>query len=208
MEYSDIIEEQKDRLRVELKWWPNFFYHFTDVHNVVNILHSGWIMSREKVTSTGMMVNDNASRAVLNATNQENKRYGRLYFRPLTPTQYHNEGYKPEGVKDSTLDASCPVPIFLCLNALATLRYPGTLFAEKGLSGSRHDIREGVEEFAKLNFDKIYHEGSYDEDNRDIKDYRHSEVIREDGFPVEPLLQCILCRTPAEKDTLLYLMKW
>lgn len=48
MEYSDIMEEQKDRLRAELKWWPNFFYHFTDVHNVVNILRSGWIMSRER----------------------------------------------------------------------------------------------------------------------------------------------------------------
>lgn len=84
--------------------------------------------------------------------------------------------------------------LFFCLNASATLRYPGTLFVEKGLSGSRHDVSEGVEEFAKLNFGKIYHEGSYDEDNWDIKDYRHSEVIREDGFLVEPLLQCILCR--------------
>lgn len=55
-------------------------------------------------------------------------------FRLLTPTQYHNEGYKPEEIRDNTINANCPVPVFLCLSANATLSLDGTLFAEKGLA--------------------------------------------------------------------------
>ena len=106
MRYTDVLEEQKMRLEPELKWWPSFFYHFTDVHNVVNILKTGWIMSREHALAAGMMVKDNASCAVISATSYENKRYGRLYFRPLTPTQYHSEGYKPEKVRNPDINAS------------------------------------------------------------------------------------------------------
>lgn len=207
MEYADILKVQKQRMRGELKWWPDFFYHFTDVHNAIGILQSGWILSRERAAGTGAMVKDNASRAVINATNAENKRYGRLFFRPLTPTQYHSEGYKPLTIRDEQINANCPVPIFLCLDAVRTLMYPGTQFAEKGIAGERHQIQQGVEAFSNLNFEKIYHEGPYGPEDRDIKDYRHSEVIRLDGFPVEPLLRCILCRTAAEKETLLYMIR-
>ena len=208
MEYRDILMRQKDRMRKDLEWWPNFFYHFTDVHNAVNILKSGWIFSRDKAADEGVMVNNNASRAVIDVTTSQSKGYGRLYFRPLTPTQYHNEGYKPLKVRNPEINASCPVPVFLCLSSVATLNYPGTKFAEKGLAGNRGIIQEGVEKFSLLNFEKIYHEGGYDPVNDgDIKEYRHSEVIHEGGFPVEPLLKCILCRTDAEKETLLYLIK-
>lgn len=110
-------------------------------------------------------------------------------------------------MRKSELNASCPVPIFFCLNANATLHYYGTKFAEKGISGHRHNIQHGVEKFAELNFSKIYHDGWFSEEEKDIIEYRHSEVIREEGFPVEPLLKCILCRSVAEKETLLFLLK-
>jgi len=97
--------------------------------------------------------------------------------------------------------------VFFCLNANATLHYDGTKFAEKGIAGQRHNIQHGVEKFSELNFSKIYHEGWFTEEEKDIIEYRHSEVIREEGFPVEPLLQCILCRSIAEKETLLFLLK-
>lgn len=207
MEYGKILNRQSENMRRDLNWWPRFFYHFTDVHNVINILGEGWIYSREQAQKHGWMKNDNASRTVIAATKSSNKIYGRLYFRPLTPTQYHNEGYKPEAVRRKEFNASCPVPVFLCLDAVATLNYPGTKFAPKGLAGMRHDIQEGKENFNNLEFEKIYHDGPYAASESDIKDYRHSEVIRENGFPVEPLLRCILCRTIAEKETLLYLIK-
>lgn len=204
--YKDILNEQQNILRKDLSWWPNFLYHFTDVHNASSILYNGWIYSREEAEKQKIMVNDNASRAVLDATNAESKSYGRLYFRPLTPTQYHNEGYKPVEVRKSDINASCPVPIFFCLNASAVLEYEGTKFAEKGIAGYRSNIKNGVEEFQKLQFRKIYHEGPMGMEHN-ITEYRHSELIREGGFPVEPFLQCILCRTQAERETLMFLLK-
>ena len=204
--YKEILDNQKSNMSLTTAWWTNFLFHFTDVHNASRILYDGWIYSRKQAIEKAIMVNDNASRAVIEATNTDTKCYGRLYFRPLTPTQYHNEGYKPVEIRDSGINASCPVPIFFCLNSNATLNYPGTKFAEKGLAGNRHQITEGIDDFSKLNFEKIYHNGPYSAENGDIKEYRHSEVIREGGFPVEPLLQCILCRTPAERETLLFLL--
>ena len=206
MDYKDILEQQKSMLANDIKWWPNFLYHFTDVHNASNILYEGVIWSRHLAEDKHVMENDNASHVVIAATNQDNKCYGRLYFRPLTPTQYHNEGYKPQAARDSAINANCPVPVFLCLSANATLNLPGTYFAEKGLAGCRHNIRSGVDEFKNLNFQKIYHDGWYPPDSADIKEYRHSEVIHENGFPVEPLLRGILCRSEAERETLLFLL--
>lgn len=159
LDYKDILEQQKVNLSNSIRWWPNFLYHFTDVHNASNILYDGFIWSREIAQDKHVMQNDNASHAVNAASNQDVKCYGRLYFRPLTPTQYHNEGYKPEEVRDSTINANCPVPVFFCLSANATLNLEGTLFAEKGLAGNHHNIRAGLEAFSKLNFSSIYHIG-------------------------------------------------
>lgn len=168
MEYKDILNEQKKLLRDELKWWPDYLYHFTDVHNASNILYSGWVYSREQAVNQHIMVSDNASRAVIEATRDDNKCYGRLYFRPLTPTQFHNEGYKPLEIRNSDINACCPVPVFLCFNANETLNYPGTIFAERGISGNRHNIKAGINEFQKLDFSKIYHEGITKEIGADI----------------------------------------
>lgn len=96
MGYVDILNDYKGDLPKERQWWPDYFYHFTDVHNAVSIIESGWIYSRTQAQAKDIMVNDNASRVVIDMTGDEKKTYGRLYFRPLTPTQYHNEGYKPE----------------------------------------------------------------------------------------------------------------
>lgn len=205
--YEDVLKTQKMILPDEIKWWPDFLYHFTDVHNAVGILYNGWIYSRKQAIENHMMVNDNASRAVIEATRDENKGYGRLYFRPLTATQFYNEGYKPVEIRKSDINANCPVPVFLCLGVNETLQFPGTKFAERGISGSHNDIKDGLEEFQKLEFSKIYHNGWFSHENREIIEYRHSEVIREGGFPVGNLLKWIICRTLAERETLLFLLK-
>lgn len=204
--YQEILDKQKELLPNDIKWWPNFLYHFTDVHNASHILYEGFIWSRKQAEEMHVMMNDNASYAVISSTNQDNKCYGRLYFRPMTPTQYHNEGYKPLAVRNKEIDANCPVPIFLCLGANATLNLSGTCFAEMGIAGHRHNICSGIEAFKQLNFQKIYHNGWYPPEEGDIKYYRQSEVIRENGFPVEPLLKGILCRSEAERETLLFLL--
>lgn len=208
MTFSSIISEQVKKLDVNRNWWPKFFFHFTDVHNAARILYDGYIYSRSEAQRRSVMSSDNASTFVIDATRPESKTYGRLYFRPKTPTQYNNEGYKPQTVRNAEINANCPVPVFFLMDANGILQLDGTQFAERGISGNRADIREGIDEYSKLNFDKIYHDGSYDRNvDYDIKEYRHSEIIRHGGFPLEPYLRGLLCRSEAEKDTLLYLLK-
>ena len=205
--YEDVLKRQKKFLANEISWWTDYLYHFTDVHNVVSILYNGWIYSRSQAIANHTMVNDNASRAVIEATRNENKGYARLYFRPLTPTQFHNEGYKPVEVRKTDINANCPIPVFLCLGVNETLQLPGTKFAERGISGLHNDIKEGLEEFQKLEFSKIYHDGWFLPEDREIIEYRQSEVIREGGFPIWLLLKWIICRTQAERETLLFLLR-
>lgn len=208
MSYKGILDEVKECLPLERRWWPDYFYHFTDVHNAASIIENGWIYSRTQANKKNIMINDNASRVVIENTTAENKIYGRLYFRPLTPTQYHNEGYKPEGIRNHNINASCPVPVFFLLSVEKTMALPGTKFAERGLSGERHDIQEGDAAFSRLNFTKIYHDGPYDNlTDWDIKDYRQSEVVREGGFPLPQIIRGIMCRSNAERETLLYLLR-
>lgn len=87
MTYSSILEEYKKKLPVERQWWPDYFYHFTDIHNAIGIIESGWIYGRVQAQEKKLMLNDNASRVVIDMTDDNKKTYGRLYFRLLTPTQ-------------------------------------------------------------------------------------------------------------------------
>ena len=207
MTYREIINRTKSQLHSSISWWPVCFYHFTDIHNALGILDKGWIYGRNDAVKNSLMQSDNASKSVIDVTNEFVKDYGRLYFRPLTPTQFHNEGYKPEHVRQSAINASCPVPVFFCLDAETVLNTEGVGFVECGLAGkSHHALQQGEEAYANLNFAKIYHNGWF-EKGGDITQYRHSEVVRAGGIPTQGAIKRIFCRTPAEKQTLLYLLK-
>lgn len=208
MDYVSILNNYKRNLPKERQWWPDYFYHFTDIHNAVGIIESGWIYSRRQAQVKDIMVNDNASRVVIDMTGDDKKTYGRLYFRPLTPTQYHNEGYKPKSVRKSEINASCPVPVFFLLSVEKTMGLDNVKFAEKGIAGGRNNIQQGSLAFSHLNFAKIYHDGPYNtQEDGDILQYRHSEIIREGGFPLPQIVRGIVCRSNAERETLLYLLK-
>ena len=115
--YSDIIKNNREVSAV--KWWPNFAYHFTDVMNAAGILSSGVLYSRTEAVRNNRMVNNNASTQVINITDNAVRSSVRFYFRPLTPTQYYNEGYKHKELrfdsadKDGSIGANVPIPVFL-----------------------------------------------------------------------------------------------
>ncbi len=137
------------------------------------------------------------------------KEYARLYFRPRTPTQYHNEGYKPEHIRDTDVNANCPVPIFFFLDSNTILNMDGVEFSETSCAG-QHDLQllSGTEEFESLQFYKIYHDKYILPDERDdIVKHRHAEVVRLNGLPIKDTIKGIVCRSVAEKQTLLYLLK-
>ncbi|WP_026660950.1 DarT ssDNA thymidine ADP-ribosyltransferase family protein [Butyrivibrio sp. AC2005] len=208
MKYKDILSEQAKKLNMAYRYWPYYLYHFSDIHNIVSILEEGAILSRNATKHRGMMASDNSSEIVIRKTKEEAYDYARLYFRPLTPTQYHNEGYKPAEVRDIEINASCPVPIFLVMDADAILSMENTFFVEQGIAGTGHAKKTGIEEFQNLDFEQIYDNRIYSGDKwKTAKKYRMSEVIRENGFPIDNVLKAIICRSKAERNTLLYLLK-
>jgi hypothetical protein len=147
---------------------------------------------------------DNASPEVIVGTDNCIKDYVRFYFRPRTPTQYRNEGIRP--ISERKLGAHCPVPVFFIFKSVAILTRKGTLFSNGNL-GSHDSITGGSVDFLqKLPFRKIYHIGAYDKNvDLDIKFYRNAEVIVPDDISLE-LLHRIVCRSEAEKETLINLL--
>lgn len=207
MGYREILDRQKEHLDSSIKWWPDYLYHFTDIRNAIGIIDKEWIFPRNSALSQDLMRSDNASQSVISITMNDAKDYARLYFRPLTPTQFHNEGYKPEHIRKQEVNASCPVPVFFCLDAEKVLEMPEVGFVEKGMAGVCHEsVKSGVEAFGQLNFSKIYHNGPH-ERGSDITQYRHSEVVGKGGIPIEGLIRRIVCRSLAEKQTLLYMLQ-
>ena len=146
--FGDIINQQIRKLNKSIRWWPLYLYHFTDVHNAVNIIDKEYIYGRKKASDERLMSSDNASSKVIHLTNDEVLNFARLYMRPKTPTQYHNEGYKPPHIRDHEFDANCPVPVFFLLDSEKVLSMEGVKFIEKGLAGNLNyinDLSSGAE---------------------------------------------------------------
>lgn len=206
--FREIIEEQRKKLNQNISWWPLYLYHFTDVHNAVNIIKSEFIYGRKIAQNENLMTSENASPHVINVTDENVARYARLYMRPKTPTQYHNEGHKPKHLRKFDINANCPIPVFFFLDAEKTLSMDGIEFVEKGLAGHSSDktFLSGPEDFKSLNFSKIFHDGSHPQGS-DITQFRHTEVVRKEGIPISGIIKGIVCRSIAEKQTLVYLLK-
>lgn len=207
MGYDEIIKSNCNE-HSAVSWWPKFAYHYTDVKNAVSILSSGYLYSRTNATHLGLMQNDNASRQVIDMTMTEAAANVRFYFRPLTPTQYHNEGYKhPDLRYDGDAKANMPVPVFFTFDLEKLLCMPGIKFSEFAQSGYGSQLYDTISDFERFHFDKIYSDG-YDENWRETHKYRHAEILYPGKFPINSCLNTILCRNDVERMTLLNLLKY
>ncbi|MDM5282679.1 DarT ssDNA thymidine ADP-ribosyltransferase family protein [Peribacillus frigoritolerans] len=207
--FKDILESARVKafLPNDSKWWSKFIYHFSDVNNIASILNSGFLYSRNHDMSQLLMKNDNASKTVIDGTNGDYKDHVRFYFRPLTPTQFQNEGIRSHS-EHSSLNAHCPVPIFLLFNADKLLSRDDSYFSYESLASHRDvQIYQSLDDFKNAPFENIYHhtpirEG---EDKNQIVKQRHAEIIIKDEYGLDEL-ELILCRTIPEKDTLISLL--
>lgn len=204
------IRQHLDELRSaswidqERQHWPGFLFHCTDLSNVVNILRQGEMVSRSQVVSTGQLALDIASPEVIAQTNPQWQGYVRLYFRPKTPTQYHNEGFRPSA--QLSLGSHCPVPIYLIFDSLPLLSRSDSLFTD-GNAGASDAMPSGdVEFFKHIPFELVYHDSRFDPPERSqIIYHRNAEVLIPRRLGLENLI-AICCRSPAEYETLLYLL--
>ena len=190
-----------DRAR---QWWPACLFHCTDITNVVSILRQGEIVSRNRITAAGQLPMDIASPDVIEGTDSRWPGYVRLYFRPKTPTQYNNEGFRPVGQR--ALNSHCPVPVYLIFDALAVLSRTDSCFSDGNLGSANANVYEDVSFLDQIPFDLVYHDTRFDRSERDrVVHHRNAEVLVPQRMGLESL-RYIGCRSDAEYKTLLHLL--
>lgn len=189
------------------KSWVKYCYHYSDVQNIASILNSGTMYSRNRSNQLNLMENDNASIEVIDQTDDWIKDYIRFYFRPKTPTQFNNEGFRSK-LTMSKFHAHCPMPIFLLFNLNSILNLNNCYFSENSLANNiEHNLMRTPKEFQELPFSKIYHDTYLTNDIRnEIVSCRQAEIIVPHELPIDGLLEKILVRSPAEKVTLLTML--
>lgn len=209
-EYYDFLNTNKSQfLDDKHAWLVRQIYHYTNIDNALRILKTGALYSRNLCLQKGLMKNENASTEVLSQTDGEIKDYVRLYFRPKTPTQYHNEGFLSQKERKFK-NAHVPVPIFFAFRSYEVLNMPNVSFSNQSLATHNYKIMQGIQNFKRLDFKKIYHEGSLyglDEDEKnDILHKRQAEIITKDCLSLEHL-DYIWTRSNAEYVTLINYLK-
>lgn len=183
-----------------LELWPQYVYHVTDVRNAASILQRGCLFSRIEARKHDLMIVDNASPLVMDGTRMECMEFVRLYFRPRTPTQYHNEGIRPTNQR--SLESHCPVPIFLCFDSRRLLAMNGTRFSNGNMGRYSAKHSDQREFYLDIPFEYVFHEGPFKEDQKDaIIFHRNAEVLVPNCLPIENTLKYIVCRSRAELQT-------
>ena len=207
MTYQDVVNANQTLQINSPTWWRSYAFHFTDVQNAVSILDSGYLYSRFDAKKMRLMKTENASTQVIKMTNPEVYSFVRFYFRPKTPTQYHNEGYKHIKLRyDGHPNANVPVPIFFLFDLVKLLDMPKTKFSGTALSGKTITSYKGSpEEFSQLPFERIYSNGPMN-DPSEVKN-RHAEIVYPEKLEIQSCLQFLFCRNAVERDTLLNLLR-
>jgi len=192
-------------LKKAQRWWPEFLFHFSDLTNAVKILNSGQLLCRAELERTGQLPTDIASPDIISATSAEWKTYVRLYFRPRTPTQYRNEGFRPLNQRE--YHAHCPVPVLFVFSSKPILTAAETRFSQGNLGAANPVVGQTAEFFAGLPFEQIYFErsnvGVSESEKRAIVDHKNAEVIVPSSLDLSNL-RAILCRSQAEFETLIH----
>ena len=207
---EEILEHKRQlpsslRLGRNRHFWAHWLFRSDHVENAANILNSGKLLSRAAAEAERGIRVDSGSLQYVGRLSAHHRKLVRLYFRPRTPTQYRNEGIRPQGKIE--YDAHMPVPVYLLFDV--------SLLGEAGVRFTKGRLAEGTEigdsaEFLKsMAFADVYHDagvGRLGGSSRrsEILNARHSEVV-ENELPLNKLTH-IICRSAAERETLLSLL--
>lgn len=179
--------------------WPSRLFRHEVLENAVELLRAGQLLSR--ADAEAVMQRDVAPDEII-GLNHTAHQYARLYFRPRTPTQYRIEGIrKPEEIWNGK---HAPVVFMFVFRSVDLLSRDGVHFSKGNMQIPGTSVLDGDAHFQELNFSKIYHEGSYSPEDADIKVWRCAEVLVESPLALGPELEAVVCRSDAERKTLLH----
>jgi len=130
--------------------WKGYIYHFTHVENAVSIIQSEKLQARNYCHN----FSDSAGSTLIGRTLNDVKDFARFYFRPKTPTQWHNEAL---GKRRGNIYALCPVPVFFRFNLKGVLQTHGSQCAVSNgnlAAGSSHygNSSSFVEQYFDFNY--------------------------------------------------------
>jgi hypothetical protein len=108
--YSLVFEKLKEKYNFQ------GFIHSTTFENFKNIMKEGYIYSRNSLELHNITSCDIALSEVIEKTDEDVKNYVRCYWRVQTPTNYDNEGIKPQKMLINNFEAHSPNPVILILN--------------------------------------------------------------------------------------------
>lgn len=189
------------------KWWIPYVFHFTSLENTLAILKSGELLSRGELITRNQNFLDSSSQDIISHTKDEYRHCVRFYFRPLTPTLYYKEGFRPQSAlaqQTSFPGAKCSVPVYLLFSKKAILTAENASFSAGSLASASSLTYNTIEAFEQLPFEQIYHNSGFSSDKREsIIYHRQAEVIVPNRVDLSTL-QYIVCRSTAEQKTLLY----
>jgi len=184
--------------------WPSRLFRHEPIENAVKIIKDGRVLSRNQAGQN--IPRDIAPHDIIGRRDLAHSSV-RLYFRPRTPTQYHIEGIKKPG--EYYQGRHAPVLIVFIFDMRKILSRLDVHFSDGNMQSDSADVLNTDAEFQNLSFEHIYHEGSFPSGSatgQTIKNRRCAEVLVPDRLPLNNSLRGILCRTPAERATLLHLL--
>ncbi|WP_084733057.1 DarT ssDNA thymidine ADP-ribosyltransferase family protein [Sphingobium chungbukense] len=182
--------------------WPDCLFHHAPIENAVSILSSGMLRSRNDAANP--RPRDVAARDVNAARDHAHDRV-RLYFRPRTPTQFNIEGIRKPGECRFGDETHAPMLVMFILDAQRVLTAPGTQFCDRNMQRGGAEPGDGEAYFARIPFDKVYHEGPTGGDDSIIA-HRCAEVLPTSPLELQPCLRAVFLRSDPERDTLLHLL--
>jgi len=182
--------------------WSKYLSHHASLTNATGILQAGALLSRNDAAS---QVHDDVAPAEVISRRLDAHQFARLYFRPKTPTQYQVEGIRKTG-ECYLNDPSNHVPVMymFLFSAESVLTLEGTQFSNGNMQSPQTKYAGTNEFFNSIEFNKVFHEGSFDQSEKDaILKARCAEVLTASPLTLNKHLKFILCRSEAERQTLL-----
>jgi hypothetical protein len=186
--------------------WPARLFHHAPLENIAAILNSGSLLSRDDSNATRPL--DVAEPSIINNRTAAHA-FGRLYFRPRTPTQFCIEGIrKPTEYYKGT--KHCPTIGVLVFDTKTILMMDGVKFTPANMQshGTRSDSSE--EFFQTIDFASVYHEGPFAAaEKAAIIARRCAEVLVPSPLPLNAgALRWVYCRSNAERMYLLDMLNY
>ncbi|MEB3218056.1 MAG: DarT ssDNA thymidine ADP-ribosyltransferase family protein [Nostocales cyanobacterium 94392] len=179
--------------------WKDYIYHFTHVENAAFIIKSCSILPRQKVKQ----FKDSAGQSLIGRTKDYIKNnFARFYFRPLTPTQWHNELL---GSRTNEIHALCPVPIFFRFKLKDVLETHGARCAVSNgnLAADSTHYGNSAEFLDYFDFDNVYNMFG----ETDYKIASQQEFIVKNGLCFTDSIDFqIICRNTQDKESLINLI--